>query len=227
MVQISRGDHRLVVALPSLGVVLKFPRIALRYLVVAEGKKFIYLVSSWRAFWEEVFSLGSPYNDFPDGPPWALVDYSFRNLLKTFAQERFFAAIGDNWRERRYYKLASDETRRVLAPTYWSFLGLVSVQAYRRPYETATNEDARVLSHLLRQRLGEDMNGHGHEFFNSKNFSGLEEGALIFLDYGDLDVQVIIDKHIEKLVLPVDLTETKKDYKVFLADFNKKYSPSS
>lgn len=169
--KIFKGKKRIVITLPRLGVVLKFPIIhaleTLQTLLSLVGHK------SERNFVKAFLKGDSSEGSIT----------SFRG--------RMFGGILENWRERSLFK----ETKNVfLQETYFSFLGFCNIQKIAIPLEYRPSEFSKQMCILTDNEVFKDP----HHFFGYSNFC-IENGKLKILDYGGFHCHEVIKKYGTKL----------------------------
>lgn len=176
MWHVSRGNSRLVIAIPSLGIAIKCARIKKIHLMDFFRNAYSYakkmLPGSTRKkramYWENVIVIGGYY-----------------------ALWRTFRGVLDNWSERSFYKHTDALSRLVLQPTHFSFLGLVNIQRYGEPAEIS---DCEPIYHAFFQIASEDLIRDGHHWVMAHNFHLAVDGPKL-LDYGSERTREIISKY--------------------------------
>ncbi len=170
-VEIKSGQSRIVVLIPSMGIVLKFSRV--------EFKKACHTLR---------VAFAGKTQRARKGARRVLRERDMRQL---WSMRRFlFKGLVDNWSERRFYR----ETKYpVLAPT-WLGLGPVNVQQLAQPLPI----DVDALWKRLYPILEQDIFRDAHHFYNSENF-GLVDGRFVVLDYASPIVQELMEKHGDRL----------------------------
>jgi hypothetical protein len=180
------GDSRVVVAIPFLGIVIKFPRIH----VYNMGR----LMRS--EFKGRSFHVGLKRN--------------FASLFKydvdtVWAPKRLlFKGFVDNWRE---WKFSQEFSHPVLARTY-IFMGGVNVQAYAAPLPFQVEETYEGVMSFVRRFLpiiGNKIARDGHHFENHENF-GVIDGHFVIVDYAGHKVQSILRESADDLMRDFPLT---------------------
>ncbi len=159
-----KGKDRLVLVLPALGIVIKFPIIRAKEVF---KKAFSDIRDKhWKAF-ARYFSTWSPESQY-------------------VASGKLLRGIVSNKRERRLWK----RTRNAfLVPTFFSFFGLVNVEKYSKPYEG----DYIDLWDQIRRITNEEAYLNPHQFSEVKNYS-LVDGKLKMIDYGGHGSEWVIVK---------------------------------
>jgi hypothetical protein len=205
MLVFAKGDNRLVLAIPSLGVAFKFPRIRVwdALNILWWGIKRHFYAPSPRGR-REPFSvfLRRQFIEYSVESNW-----TFKSSLGR--------GITDNWRERRYYKHASPLGRLLLQPTYLSILGLVNVQKYGKPVGRPEDDVGVPLYHAFFKIAGQALIRDGHHWVSAANFH-LDNGSIRVLDYGNLKTQAILDEfglEFLRRFVPPDLSTTSTDTK--------------
>ncbi len=200
MCTISRGEHRLVVAVPPWGIAIKLPRLALKRENGGDTGPFR-LTVVLGGFWSEVWITLRPWRRgwyFYDRLHWLC--FVGEKVWLALCRERFFVAMTDNWREWQYYANASSLKRRLLKPTHFSLLGLLNIQTMGCP-STESNYVVQTAFHLA---AGNAVYFERHHLQNAGNFDNFAEG-LCFLDYGSVGVQKFIDEYAMALLDTFDL----------------------
>jgi hypothetical protein len=184
MITISYGTRRMVLAVPKLGIVIKFARLVVRRKGPAKLKDhWEQLTWDWK-IWLRHPSCGWSY--FQDE---FLPDLRVGLSLK----EVRVLGIQDNRQERQYWRRTDTLRRRLLVPTYVSFLGLFNVQEYREP--SRASEIFWAVRHALSDEVHDWEDFDWHHFVNAANFHLTADNQLLFFDYGDRKTQKVIDEH--------------------------------
>jgi hypothetical protein len=165
----KKGHDRVVVILPELGIVLKFPIIHFRRFF----SSFAYCFRSRKRvvsrFW---LMLTAPIR-YPFG---------FSGML--------FKGIWANWCEFWFYQ----QTRNVfLQPTYFSLFGLMNVQPIGKPCLMKV-EDVWCQLCELSKSLEKDLWKDNHHFANPENF-GFYKDKIRMFDYGSKASREVIALH--------------------------------
>lgn len=174
MIRFHCGRWRWVIALPPLGIVLKFPRFYPRECLrglwsVAKVLRRLPL----RVIWNAEFHSES-----------AIIRYSIGGLL-------------DNLGEWRFYRQTQHP---FLQPTYFSLFGLMNVQRYG----TELSEDSeREYERMSRWGLMTDWEVYkdGHTFASNKNFVVDQFGLTHIVDYGQPRTQRILLRWADSLCI--------------------------
>jgi hypothetical protein len=167
--QIRKGKDRIVIILPLLGIVIKFPIVHFFLAVIAffhrvpKGKKWEYL--------KKYISLPIEYT------------YGFRWLL--------FTGISANWNEFWFWWKTRNS---FLQPTYFSLFGLLNIQQYDQPCQLLEDDLWCQLYELTNSKVFDDS----HHFTNPRNFC-FSRGKLRMLDYGSRLSQRVVEKYGEKI----------------------------
>ena len=182
---ISWGKRRIVFTIVSLGVVVKVPRLRLHR-----------LWEFWRA---DVVLMKMEMLSSPLPEPktkelyWEGVRLALRRTLR-----QTFGGIGDNWRERSFYKYSDATTRQLLKPTLFSFFGLLNIQLLGEPCkDTAACGAFRLIA-------GSELSNDGHHWDHPSNFD-LSSGRPQLLYYGSKATQTIIKKFGARFLTEFDL----------------------
>lgn len=174
--KIAKGKLRFVVALPSLGIAIKFPRIYFLRMFYQLLRDVLFL--SWvRVYRMACFGIDSP------------AVWGYRKML--------FAGIRTNWREFRFFRTTRNP---FCQPTYFSFFGLLNIQKFA---ETPCNLHWRVLAVQIYEITNELSRMDGHHFEFQENFC-FEGGKLRILDYGSPKTQLVIVAFGEKILATFD-----------------------
>ena len=147
--KIAKGESRLVVILPELGIVIKF--------------SIIHLVIGLRVFCDDLSRKGN-----------RLHDELFRYTIEMYGSLKrlLFKGIVDNWREWRFYQ----RTRHPFCqPTYLSLFGLLNIQRFARPCTIQEIDLWCQLHELTKGAVFKDS----HHFTNPDNFCLNGEGLRI------------------------------------------------
>lgn len=156
--QIKKGRDRVVLLLPKIGIVLKFPIV---HLLTAARLLRRYLGEDrhhWRHNVHLEFQI--PIDHMMSGIKGAL-----------------FRGVVASWRE---FRLHQTTRHAFLQPTYISLLGLVNVQKYGEPY----GGDYRALWTQMLNITEAAVWADNHHFSNPDNFC-VYKGKLRMLDYGN------------------------------------------
>jgi hypothetical protein len=164
--KIFKGEKRIVIALPSWGIVVKFP-------IIRILKSLFYILSGIKK------SQRNYVIRFLKGRTDAKVLPSLRGIL--------FGGILENWREFVFF-LKTEHP--FLQETYFSLFGFINIQKLGKPtiWHNADFENA------MKRFLGDDLYKDPHHFSEQKNFSW-EAGRLKICDYGSLECREVIEKH--------------------------------
>ena len=147
--KIAKGESRLVVVLPGLGIVIKF--------------SIIHLVIGFRVLWYDLSRKGNRLHD-------ELFRYTIE--MSRSLKRLLFKGIVDNWREWRFYQ----RTRHPFCqPTYLSLFGLLNIQRFARPCTLQENDLWCQLHELTKGAVFKDS----HHFTNPDNFCLNGEGLRI------------------------------------------------
>ena len=138
--KIVKGESRLVVVFPELGIVIKFP--------------IIHLAIGFRVFWDDLSRKGN-----------RLHDELFRYTIEMYGSLKrlLFKGVVDNWRECRFYK----KTRHSFCqPTYFSLFGFLNIQRFAH---TCTLQEIDLWCQLHELTKGAVFKD-SHHFINPDNF---------------------------------------------------------
>lgn len=176
--RIHYGTYRIAILLPWLGLAVKIPRIhIIRYL--RDYPQAIVLIVSG-----ERMALRGFIRDHTGSIE---MDGSMRN--------RLLKGIWDNWREYWFWHRYRP---RFTIPTYFSFLGLVTIQPLAIPYEgqePLSQFEDRIQSLSCSRRLKlEDI----HHFCNVENY-GIHQGRVGLIDYGGYVTQKLLIQYQQEL----------------------------
>lgn len=186
---IKKGRDRLVVVLPRLGVVVKFPLIRI---LVALRVAWLYMRRPTHFVQNLRFELDLPVEHMLSGIKGALA-----------------RGVVNNWREWQLYRTTN---HALLEPTYFSMLGFLNVQKYDAPYSGTSQALWAQLLELTDGAVWADV----HHFCNPANFC-VRRGTLLMVDYGgSKGVPVILaygDKIRESFDPTLKETEVAEMYK--------------
>jgi hypothetical protein len=174
MWSVSKGTHRTVIAIPTLGIAIKWARI-----------------QSWplRNFYGDLTFLRREMWPNPDPKVRKLFWETVRSSANR-AVIQFFEGFSSNWRERTYYKHADASGKLLLQPTYLTFFGVFNVQKYGEPADEADSDEMYRQFHSI---AGKALIRDGHHWSFADNFHVHTDGLKI-LDYGNVATQQIIDE---------------------------------
>jgi hypothetical protein len=158
--KIRYGDYRYVLVFQNF--VVKFPRI---YLLNAIKNVWIQIKRRQLRWYLKKFKYGS--------------SFSVLRML--------FKGILDNWQECLFYKKTH---YGFLMPTYYSFFGLVNIQARGQSWD---QEDLHYRN-LLSEITNDDVYDDAHGFLHANNY-GFHFGRLKMFDYGGRRVIKVITKY--------------------------------
>lgn len=165
--QIKLGTSRIVLILPSLGVVIKFPRIRLLD-VFSE----IWSMPKNSRFWKRLILFVRTSRNRGD---YGLIPYLLNGLYANRSEYRFYR-----------------ETKNVFAwPTTFSIGGLLNVQCVGIP---ARRDWGRIWS-IMVDVMDRDIMKDLHCFENDTNFCEDDAGKLYLLDYASEKSQWLLQKH--------------------------------
>jgi hypothetical protein len=105
---------------------------------------------------------------------------------------KIIEGVRANWRERKFWHKTQ---HRFLCPTLFSLFGLLNIQKYMKPLSIKNTDVGRPIARVTK---GSSF-GCGHEFESPPNFS-CQDGHLVMLDYGSIEIQPVIIKFGEKLL---------------------------
>ncbi|MBP7134678.1 hypothetical protein KBA73_05680 [Patescibacteria group bacterium] len=180
------GDFRAVIALPTLGFVVKLPRV-------------------------QLYNLGRLVHDeftrhtFRIGLQRLIKSYLKRDIETHWSPKRFlYKGLVDNWREWRFSQTFDHP---LLAKTYF-WIGGMTIQAYAAPlpFEVENTYEgimdfARRFTPIIGTRIMRDA----HHFQNPLNF-GVINGHLVIVDYASEKVQSILQECADDLLRDFPLT---------------------
>ncbi len=176
--QIKKGDDRVVVILPMLGIVLKFPIIHFwRFLRIFascfKDPKRMLVRLCWGVTLPINYSLG------------------FRGML--------FKGLHANWCEFWFYWWTLNP---FLQPTYFSLLGLLNIQRIGEPCLMEV-EDVWCQLSGMNNSLQRDLWKDSHHFANPRNFC-FYKGTIRMLDYGSSGSREVVALHGTHIVEHLD-----------------------
>lgn len=162
---IRRGSSRIVIALPLLGIVIKFPIIKIKEMII--GSFAVYKSGGYRALRRQ---------------------FSYPTMSYGSARRSLFYGIKQNWEEFCIYVKTRN---RLLAPSYFSLLGLVNVSRY---VPEVPGLDCFTLVRQLSQLTDHQFfKSDPHHFEDTGNF-GIWNGKIVMRDYGSAKlVKFIVD----------------------------------
>ncbi len=173
--QVSKGQSRVVVAIPSWGIAIKFARI--RSKVVT-------------AYFQDVSYYTREMYPNPDPAVRALF-WETMTLASRRCIRQTFGGIIDNWNERSLYKHTNTLHRLVLQPTYLSVCGLVNIQRYGKPGDVSESES---IFYAFYRIAGQALVHDSHHWIKAANFHLTPDGPKL-LDYGSEETQKIVSNH--------------------------------
>ncbi len=155
--QVKKGNDRIVVLFPALGVVVKLPITHLLYVLDS-----LFGIDTWRTYGRKLV---------------------WRTLIGAFEESgsvrgMLFRGLAANWME---FWLSATKRNPFLQPTYFSLFGLLNVQRYDTPCPFKDVDLCVQLCRLTDDAVWDD----GHHFSNPQNFA-FRKGVLRILDYGSL-----------------------------------------
>lgn len=182
--KISKGSKRVVITLPSFGIVIKFPVIRVFETILTifsclKKRHWIFLKIFLKARGD---STGVE---------------SFRKYI--------FEGVLENWRE---YVFFQKNGNTLLQPTYFSFFGFMNIQKLGQkinlePKETEIDRKWKF-RRKLEKILGDDFYKDSHHFSNPENFSWVNDKIQMH-DYGGLKCQEVIKIHGAKIHATFDV----------------------
>jgi len=200
--RVSKGQSRIVVAIPRLGIAIKCARIRKRYAI---------------DFYRNASRYAREMLPNPDPEVkamyWEFVRGSFRRSVRLT-----FRGVSDNWCERNFYKHSDALSRLLLQPTHLSLFGLINVQKYGEPADIG---DSEPIYHAFFQIAGQDLIQDGHHWVNAKNFHLATDGPKL-LDYGGEATRRIIDQYGVALYTDFDIQTGRRQ----VEEFRRKRRPS-
>lgn len=103
-----------------------------------------------------------------------------------------FSGIVENWAEFLFYK--RNKSFRLLAPTHFSFFGLLNVQQFCEPLMLRDDDLWSQLVRITDDAVIKD----GHAFASSKNF-GTYNGEIRMVDYGSKGTREALSECADKI----------------------------
>lgn len=166
--EIKKGKTRIVFTFSKLGFVIKFP----------------------------IIKLWPIYSFIPD-----LIKYGWKNATiqwrmstddnMSFRKE-LLGGIVANLQERKAWKAIH---HKLLCPTWFSFLGLLNVQEYRKPLEGVNGLWIAIRIDTVTNNESHKV-GHGFEI--TQNYCE-KDGRLMMIDYGNRRLCSVIKKYGEEI----------------------------
>ncbi len=189
----KKGSSRIIIVIPSLGIVLKIARCnplkAIRVILMAlslwpndlgEGRALS--LRAWLRRRKYYFKCGV------FGPPKLRLVRSFSYL--------FLRGIIANMSEFIFYLANTDN--KFLIPTYFSLFGIINIQPLQQNVCTS-KYNTYVFEHLEQFTEANELFEHNaHAFAEGSNFCLNEEGKLCILDYAGRGTQKIVKKYGQK-----------------------------
>jgi len=174
---IKKAQDRIVIILPTLGIVIKFPIIHFIFFLkfLKDAYQIKHKIRKWD-YWKVMWRLS------------AECDFAPKALL--------FKGLSVNWNEFWFYQTTHNP---FLQPTYFSLFGLVNIQKYGEPCQFEGKSFWNQIYNLTKGAAMKD----GHHFENPANFS-LYNGKLRILDYGSSKTRLIVKKYGDKIVTDFD-----------------------
>jgi hypothetical protein len=172
--QIRKGNGRYALIVPLLGLVFKFPRIRIRYLIKEPLLMILLFIKEKNRRKPIIHSLTTGWHDTES--IWYLL----------------FHGILENRKEFAFYR---DTKNKVAWPTLFSFFGIINIQRIALPVQQKDRE--WLFTRVLDVAMGDlrDM----HCFGNDDNW-GVDLGGNIFLlDYASDNSHKVLKNHEEAL----------------------------
>ena len=176
--EIKKGQQRIVLVLPRLNIVIKFPII---YLNAAVANSFYLFRDVIRIRDKEAIKERLKIEFL------ATLDSS----MITSILGSLFGGILVNWKEFKFYWKTKNS---LLQPTYFSFLGIFNIQRYGKLCQSRPVD----LWCQLRKLTNNEVFKDSHHFDNPNNFC-VDNGRLKMLDYGNNKCQLVIMLYGEKI----------------------------
>ena len=176
--EIRKGETRIVVLLPLLGLAIKFPRIrpmqafSLLRRVMKMKNRWKYVKLYWQVSPKAVMG--------------------FKSLL--------FRGIVANWKEFLFYRQTKN---RFLNPTQLSVFGMINIQPIGKPILMRYYDLRHQLDNLTKEKTYLDP----HCFSNTRNFCDCA-GKLKITDYGSDGAQAVVREYGEKIYQLFDFSYT-------------------
>lgn len=176
--KIVRGQSRIVMILPKIGVVIKFPKIEFKMLFL--DLKIIIMhkdkVDAFKSFFLEPMKYNSE---------------TYPSYFYYYA----FCGISSNWNERQFYKRTKNP---FLQETYFSLFGLVNVQKLGFQLNQEDSFRKWNFQDQIDRLTNEQARKDKHHWFGPTNFC-IEDGKLKIFDYGTTTCEKIIEQYGEKV----------------------------
>ena len=183
--KIIRGSDRIVLTLPSFGIVIKFAKIRLKDIVID-----IILYLKDRRTWKTMLKFFKYHHCQVGGFKYYLFNGIISNKLE--------------------YKLWRKTKHQILVPTIFSFFGLFNIQKFVQVPKDKTDADFWCQFNMIVRKkwLWHDS----HAFSNFENFT-IETGKVQFIDYGSKAVIGVVLQFGDLIYEKFDVTYIRKDRK--------------
>lgn len=162
---IAKGRDRIVVIIPELGIVIKFPFI---HLIMVAKQIYGYMKE---CEWKRMYTLWQRDVEDREG---------FANSL--------FGGIHANWLEGMFYQ---ETHNHFLQPTYFSFLGLINIQKCGTMCTIEDGEELLAFWTELRMITKDEVYVDPHHFQNPLNYC-MHDTHVRMTDYGNTAVQRVL-----------------------------------
>lgn len=162
---IAKGRDRIVIVIPELGIVIKFPFI--HFIMVVRQ---IYGYIKERE-WKRMCALWQRGVEDREG---------FVNSL--------FGGIYANWLEGTFYR---ETHNHFVQPTYFSFLGLINIQEWGNMCTVEDGDELMEFWTELRMITKDEVYVDPHHFQNPENYC-MHDTHVRMTDYGNTTVQKVL-----------------------------------
>lgn len=176
---IAKGDDRIVLVIPGLGIVIKVPNFRTSTHNVRHCAGMLWMNR------REVVRYPWGCRRFI----WYVIEAIGKFLLACVR------GVVANWCEWAYFLSADPMRCALLAPTHVSIFGLLNIQSYRKP----SDDRGFGIEYALRFAC-DDMDpmefkkyDDNHHFQNQSNFHVPDDRTIVFLDYGSRKVQRLLN----------------------------------
>jgi hypothetical protein len=188
LMEIKAGTSRIVLLIPTLKIAVKFANPYIWQAVKTTYGFFAQIPTKAPQDWARWFKIHWTYNPK-------------RQILSI--PQMLFQGVFENWSEFWFCQQARNPMAQ---PTYFSFFGLINIQAISKPCMVNEREFRQYMEHFLGSK---EFYSDSHHFSRLKNF-GLRHGRLIMVDYGTRQTQDVLRKHGTRMSQEFDLAKCVK-----------------
>ncbi len=184
---LKKGTTRIVLLLPKLGIVVKFPKFRIKIFVEDFFRMVLIL---YKFFFDK---------NLTEGQKNAVINmlnlYFCGHTYQPYSGAWYlFIGIRENWRELVFFR--ANKENSFLLPTFFSFFGLFNICPFVDTLEN--NFDSVIQKELFYTVEGYKIFNDGHHFDEGKNFC-FYNGTLRIIDYGGYKTEIIISEHLSQL----------------------------